>query len=430
MFNGDNSINEAGQLAVLRAYYQLYAFPENNGEGKKMIRDLSFFDNSLYGLISPDGFSIVPMESKMATMSTPDLQKKIHFMMPFVKDGLMEMQKNMQLNVMFKKIVPTNQKLITLQPRRSFESPAENYDSYINELMIRFNRNIENNIQTKNVMNFNQYIQNFIFYLKNRYSGAPITLSEWNTSGLNSIFSTGLAVAISGEGFSSDSEKFAFKDHTTFEHYSNLAMNNGFMIHKNNPSILVADLANPITRNKLNTMVTHPEIETIIGFFNDNYAKANSLELDIIKNKLNKYYNDYVVFNKYERYNTITCANKTLTTFKERKNINRFSDKNYSSNQWTNIHLEIKNIEKGNPLSRKQMRDLLKKSTTRLDRSKYSSYNDYIDSFFKKNMGPKDFTMSDLQRRLDKQETKPSTPANMPTTGYTTVGGGGSSGGY
>ena len=81
-------------------------------------------------------------------------------------------------------------------------------------------------------------------------------------------------------------------------------------------------------------------------------------------------------------------------------------------------------------LPEQQMRDFLKKFDAPLDRSKYSSYIHYIDSFFKKNMGPKDFTIQDLQKRLDKQDTKPSTPANMPTTGYTTVGGGGSSGGY
>jgi len=138
MFEGRNFDIDTATLATSRARYQLYAFLENNGKGKNMIKDFSFYENMLYGLVNRNFDSIILQENLLEQLNNGNDGKKIHMVHPMVKSGIIEMRRNMQLNLAFKKIVPTNLEMVTLDLYRSYESPIEKYFNYIDALMIKY----------------------------------------------------------------------------------------------------------------------------------------------------------------------------------------------------------------------------------------------------------------------------------------------------
>ena len=137
-----------------------------------------------------------------------------------------------------------------------------------------------------------RYIEEFIkFYVSVGYV-YPLTKSNFILSGLVSPNSSGLCLEIAQKDHSDDRAKVdEFYKSAYFSFYVKTARKYGFVIDKNAPWRLVANLSSPLMMKYMARygILTSPTRE----FFAKYYIKAYSYDVEILKRQLIHYYNDY-----------------------------------------------------------------------------------------------------------------------------------------
>ena len=62
-------------------------------------------------------------------------------------------------NLMFKKILPTNKGMATLEVKRAYTSPLESYTAYLNNIMIVYNQSVNKKIYYLTIYSLMRYIR-------------------------------------------------------------------------------------------------------------------------------------------------------------------------------------------------------------------------------------------------------------------------------
>ena len=440
-FNGSNNLSSIAALMHERIKYQLEAYPENNGLGPPMIKHTNFAVLQLYGHVNPDGIAIYPNEDNLkdlAGSSDPTSPVSGPRALGIVAEMHSEIKANIDFNVAFGKLFPTIRSIATMTPKRAYESPVNKYNIFLNDILAIYNDEVIPNLYgIKNITSYDVYVKNFIHYIKNNFIGTPVLFSSWIKSGLNDIFSTGLAVSIIDKPFDVDLPKETFiKSGNLFDHYKRLAMNKGFSIMHNAPWCLIADLGSPA----MNPFYDRMGNIDINNFFSTNFKFARNRDLELLKFNLRINYNNYITINPYIKKHQYACG-KTITKIHTLTQVPPTSPVQIS-NAWIRIYAQIRNIESGFIFNSHRLNKIIKEA---LKNDRFSLDNSlavgYIDSNFIGDIFDKPFGVNHLRKREnDKRKLKLDRKLSKGTKEATYIGGsvgssggmtgGGSGGGY
>ena len=201
-----------------------------------------------YGTINNKGNSVLPKLTSLKSLSFVSDVSQTEYALDFVADAWFDFATRLKQladeNIIYRDS-PWAKPVIV----KAWQPISSLYDGYMRDEVYpvfydNFMNSNNNDSKTRNFTDFvdrmNDFLQSFI-----KVRG-PITLSGFMESNKAPVYSSGLIIEISSERYDNDRSKSTDFIDANFPLVSRIASQYGFLIDKNIPWRLVADLSNPV----------------------------------------------------------------------------------------------------------------------------------------------------------------------------------------
>jgi len=355
-----------------RSKYRLKAYETINSTIMQAVKDFSFSDYALYGKVNSGGMSIFPLNKGLKTFIPHGANENAIMLLDFVGEAFEDLVDYFEKCKVSGKI-PNQSFINNIQLLKGYKSPAPDYFEYISLMKDSFHENfIINN--KKNILNFDDYIREFIDFVKRMGSNYPVTLSSWYRTKTASPFHSGIYLSILDIPFGDDSKKEVIVNDPTFSFFIHSCKEHGFYVYKNNPSVLVADLKSKYMMDKYSRSLP----ASIDDFFSLYYMKASHNDMDLLYNELVKGYNEFVDLYPEQRKIIIGKNNHAISVFTKRNMYNN----NINYNTFIKLYILIRNIENDYPFHSVEVDDMANSCIYYLKKLDRNRVIDYIDQQF------------------------------------------------
>ena len=231
----------SGKLSPRAKFYQrsLYkdaVYPDN------IVKPLdTWYDKNLFGRVDQKQNPILVIGSRLVEIragARPGM-----YALEFVEKAFMDLAEHMKTAYITSCISRGgNPALFNMKAHIAYTSPLVRYENYTASLYRGFNR-MHRDTAARPIKDFSDYKKAFTEYLTMMCEEMPITRTSFLLSNLVSPFISGLKIGIAREDADSDIEKVdAFIGDPNYLYYVESAKKFGFIVDKNMPWILTADL--------------------------------------------------------------------------------------------------------------------------------------------------------------------------------------------
>lgn len=320
-----------------RSKYSKEAFLANNGLGEPGIVDFLFAERNLYGRVDQNLNVVVPSVDHIKRISSRDNPSGI-VGMNFVVDQFKDFVEVYDRSLTSNKIKQDEPFLSKIRVYKSYINPKQLYEEYLADIIENF-ENIF--LDKRQVIDIKDYFREFLAYAELIAETYPITYTAWQRSRNSSIYTSGLALDLSGQDVGNDEFKERFINSENFPFFQNVCNNYGFSISKNCPWVIVADLGSPAS------LVYHESygLSSVNEIFSEQYIQTHLMDIDYIKINLYRYYNSLVDRFGYEKQFDY-CKSKIIKTNIFRNNITIEEYNNTINNLYLlEYYNNIRNIE-------------------------------------------------------------------------------------
>jgi len=251
-----------------------------------------WYDKPFFGRVDQNGVAIYPSETNFKQL--PGEAPATFWALDFVSDAFSDFQAHMGQAVELGLICGEGDSNITkLEPMRAWADIHDNYNSYsegiYNILVTDWFQKQQRNSKIKN---FSDFLHEFMEFVDWGAPSFPITKSGFILSRFFTPLSSGLIVEISDDDHSEDVVKQeAWIRDPNFTFYIKAARNFGFVIDKNAPWRLCADINNPIMKGYMKPY----GLESSDDLFEKYYYKCHFYDIETLKIYLVEMYNAYVL---------------------------------------------------------------------------------------------------------------------------------------
>ena len=209
----------------------------------KALVNFNFAEKFLYGRVNR---LYVPIIASNETVSVKNIKsshsQNTTMALEFVVDAFEALCRQFQKHILTGNISTNEQFLSDINAHSGYVSPNKLYDKQV-ALFIQAFKEIVNERKIR-FSNFDEFINKIMPYITQTIKKNPITLSGFVKSRFCPITSTGLAINVSNLTPVNDVLKVAhFYESTNWQFYLNTCQSYGFTVDRNNPSVIVADIA-------------------------------------------------------------------------------------------------------------------------------------------------------------------------------------------
>ena len=273
-----------------------------------------------------------------------------------------------------------------LAPKRGYVNPAAAYKKYVSRIYHEFVSSYLSQKKEFIINSFEDFVSEFLNFLKIRSQKVnnPITKSAFLVGNRMSPMSTGLCIEIDRQDHANDALKVnSFIKDVDFEFYSQLATKYGFLIDKNAPWRLVANVTSPkMLAYSEARGATSPAMSGLNHFFARFFRIVFLDELEEFRIQFLQSYNTFVDANPVTK-NAYVKDGEIVIEQRTRSPITREEyDSAYGDTYWFDIYVQIKNIETGCGYSGAELRRIAKTASDLFKFDKYKSLS-YINRKFK-----------------------------------------------
>ncbi len=214
---------------------------------------------------------------------------------------------------------------------------------------------------------------------------APITASSLLASKYCSLSTTGLAIVLDKSKFDDDTGKSAFMNKTVFGFYRQAAMKHGFVINRNAPWQIVANIDSEAMANYMEMRSTSRE-----DLWNTHYSRAPYKDLVRLQNFALRVWNNFVTQQPVAVDRELLCSGKKtkpVITRRVRYTRKELEDK-LDNAWWIGYYCNIKAAEAGPivELSETSLHRIIKNAAAIEKNIDMPSAIDYINDQFKVNV--------------------------------------------
>ncbi len=380
-FSGNNN-SKTLKTAFDRANYKLNAYKPNDVQ----VVDFHFAEKSFYGRVNRYLDPVIIDETYLRTFHNQDFR-----VLHFARDQFKEMNIRYQNALDLSLISNNEQSLSRLKITRAYESPLELYKNTMEEFMDIF-LTTEAFQKEKKIESFESFLTVFENYVTNRDLGKKITFSGFMKSGESNIFNSGMALQIGNTPFSNDAQKEQqILNSKNFSFYKNIAKQFGFSINMQNPSVLVTDLAHPVTtkfREKY-------DLFTVNRVFEKHYLKAHVYDFDLLVDYLVNTYNS-LVYLKPNLKQVFICNNKVQSNIYLRNNIDKVNHDIILL-----LYIKIRNMEEFFSFSNQEVTSIFRTSKRLLGIDQETAIR-FIESQFRSRYNIKNGSLTYYQKKVKK----------------------------
>lgn len=295
----------------------------------------------LYGKINPDRRAIYLTESNLKIVSSQQASQPI-YLMNFVARAFKQFRGHMQRAALSKRINVDSSVFFSLQPARGWTSALSIHNESIKKIYVPFaTGHLSRNNLDRNIINFDSFMDVFMNYMISsaREDGIPLTLSGFMNSSFIPIHCSGLVIDLFTFNHNNDQAKNQlFLEDPYFEFYKNTAKKFGFVVDKNAPWRLIADLSSIGMKKYM--YEAGQDYKTV---FEDYFYETINFELEIFKRHAIDFYKSIVDFQP-----TVThfefCPRRNITLSKTITRAPVMEEK-YSDLYWLEKYLLIRAAE-------------------------------------------------------------------------------------
>ena len=308
------------------------------------------------------------------------------FVINFVAKAFRELKKYMRRAALRKRVSIEKSEMFLMTPLLAWEPVHPNYHAYMDNIYLSFyNFFLQRDNNNQKIKDFKSFLDVFLPFIKNltRQFDVCYTMSGFISSKACSPMIGGLMIDIYSGNCNNDIEKRKkFLEDPNFEFYRNTVKKFGFVIDKDIPWRLVADLSSSAMKKQLyKSGLKYEEV------FEEYYYSSYNYDLDLMKKYLVIFYNSVVSASPVVKYSEF-CAKKNRTVTKviiRPKISNSEADELFSLEDWIKLYIDIRKEETNSRLSDED-RMLLVRDARRM-KGKVDIYNimGYINNAIRKN---------------------------------------------
>ena len=275
--------NELGSMFsfMARRYYAESVYPESQ-ESVDLWNDKYF-----YGKIDEFGNAVYPSETNLRQITSPENPESL-FAIDFVADAYADLQRTFKDAIMQRKI-SADSPYGVLKPKGAWYSATQGYEDWMgimyDELFTKFFiKKVE-----RDTITFQDFLKTAIDLFVRVGFELPITKTGFILSKYNSSRMSGLVLEVQNNPHDTDQKKSEYVKNREFDFFRRAATNHGFLVNKNAPWVLVADVNSSV-------MKEYQEPYGIVGstdMFESYYYKSYSYDIDILKRILVTYWNSF-----------------------------------------------------------------------------------------------------------------------------------------
>lgn len=400
-FKGKNTIKSPAKLMFERSQYGLYAFLENNGTGPEQVLDFNFAERTLYGRINRQHDAIVPKQEFITSVRGSNNNTSTITAMNFVNDQFTDFQTHFFRATQMALIPQDDGILSEVVATRGYDDPYAIYRKYSSGLMTEYYDSYLTDRVAK-ILNLDDFLINFIYFLKEKGPNDPITLSGFQRSNHSNIFTSGLTIDLASLPFDNDEiTQDLMLDNKAFAFYLNLAKQYGFSVNKRNPGVLTSNVYALFEDQEIGMPIKkyrerYPLLTNLNSMFSTQFEKTLYQDLKHLKLLLKKYYNYFVTKNAIYK-DIYVCGKVTKTNVYKRMYIDDIHD-----DIIINMYINIRNIEERKPFTDTELNVMINQSI-RINKISSTKMIDYIDKRFKEEFMNKNGTLTFHKKRMQKK---------------------------
>ena len=346
--------------------------------------------SGLYGKINDRGDFIIPRENLFGFLRTEDGSSR--FALNFVADAYNEMLQKMQDDQIVGSAIPVESPFANFTVSKSWTSVYNKFHEYAQDIYAAANQHFYKPTISNKIKNFDDFVREFMnFYHYMKQGNMPFTLSGYVGSRLCASNSGALMIEISDAAYDNDEIKYnTFINDPGFNVFRSYASRYGFVIDRNAPWRLIANLNSTYMKNKMMNehLVYYGEVAEIQkssqkivkeienlkygsqeydeakieelqellnssinqrNIFDTYYYRTFELDMNFLKTYMFEMYNSYVAqISTYKKYVRCESGDKNIRVKKKRLALDESSKSDYNVRDfWIPLYFEIRKAETG-----------------------------------------------------------------------------------
>ena len=187
-----------------------------------------------------------------------------------------------------------------------------------------------------------QFLEQSVPFFEKATKVSPITGASILCSSYCSVATSGLSITLDKLDFSKDGDKATFMNSNIFDFYRQAALAHGFMINRNAPWQLVANIDSDAMATYMAARATSRE-----ELWNTHYYRAQYNDIEQLQVLFLTMWNAFVSRNPYSTRREPTCDGKStrpMTTRRRSYRALEFSEK-FDNAFWINLYCKVKSYE-------------------------------------------------------------------------------------
>ena len=371
-------------MYIKRVFYRGLALSE---DGRPQIfidevKDLFFSETALHGKINPDGKPIVPNASRFMKLGGNDNDV---YVFDFVAEAFSDFKKSIESAIRSGNMISSEKHFSDLKATSGWIDCNAGYGIYLNafkNFLMKYFEKLPTS-KKKNVDDFSVFSALFLEFYQFFSTSFPFTKGAFMLGSLVSNQSSGMMLTIADYDYSSDKEKIEdFYNSPNFPAYKKAAIGHGFLIDKNAPWRLIADIDNPVMQSYINDQNLKTSFNRKF-FFTAYFGPADLDGIATLKDIMANFYSSVVGENRLDTSITINSRDCFEISTRRRP----IKDKaqifgSFSETQWAELYLKIKNLETKINYSDDEIRLMARNVSDLKKKLDSASYMGYINKRF------------------------------------------------
>lgn len=276
--------------ASFAAYYQRLLYREVYPSNIWSPLD-TWYDKQYYGKVDRIQNTIVPATSLLSAIRTSKVPNLLA--LNFVAKAFDELATHMQHAKVLGVLDPDgNSSILEMKAHRAFEDPMKVYGNFLSTIFESFNSKVHP--FTDQIIDFSSFYRLFVEHLTLVADYLPITLTNYLLTDTVGPFNSGLSIAIDTAQFSDDNYKYtSYVEDPNYNFYVRSAKKYGFVVNKNAPWLLTADLFSEATIQQFPPSVSED------NFFYVYYDSTYLKDIPILKQFIINSYTSFITRNPW-----------------------------------------------------------------------------------------------------------------------------------
>jgi hypothetical protein len=340
---------------------------------KKNIIDF-WYENPYYGKVDQHGDASFISETNLKQLSADETLFAADFVVDAFND-FVSYYKELRLRG---KLETEKSNLINLNPIKSWESINILHHEQTDIIYHFFVSNyLLVNKREEKVLSIKNFLDFFMKFYRTYFTRSiPLTRSGFIYSKFCPLTASGLVIELGDEDHGDDQTKnHKFLSDKNFEMYKMSAKNFGFMIDKNAPWRIVADVKSPIMQKYMTKYGVQEKPGTVSDLYEIYYYQAASVDIPILRRSLLHMYNSFISAYPF------AVSHETREDLGDRRPIEEESyNRQYGDLFWIKVYTEIRALETGLDWSEQKLNKEVKYALELYNNLDFQSALSYINS--------------------------------------------------